>query len=260
MKKPFYKKWWFLLLIAIFVIGAIASPFVEKEEKSSDTTAEEKADRQREKEREKELKKEEKEKEKEELRLEQEKKEIEKEKLAIQKEREKELKKEEKEKEKIARDEEKRKEKEEKEKEKAAARAEKENKEKEDAAKEKETPLPEHSISDAVESIVKEDLGGVSIAKLMVNEDMGKEDGTYIVLPHLSWADKNNPKRTRQMLESYSDHLAAKLSDDPYVGEITVFWEVPHHMEGENIVKFSYSRNDKGMAKSGVWYAPILRP
>lgn len=114
-------------------------------------------------------------------------------------------------------------------------------------------------IKQLTEQIVEEDLDNTTFNKLQVNEHMGKNDGTYIVLPHLKWDVKNRAKTTQEMLEMYSDHLAAKLAENKDVSEITVFWEVPYHLEGDNVAKFMYERSGDGMAKTDIWLAPLLQ-
>ncbi|AST93490.1 hypothetical protein BC6307_20565 [Sutcliffiella cohnii] len=113
-------------------------------------------------------------------------------------------------------------------------------------------------IERTVEQIVDEDFNGTTISQLLVNENLGLGDGSYIVLPHLVWDVKNRAGTTREMLEMYSDHLAAKLADYN-VSEVTVFWEVPYHLEGNNSAKFNYERQGDGMAIGERWYAPVLR-
>ena len=117
----------------------------------------------------------------------------------------------------------------------------------------------DEEIEKIVENIVKNDLNSTEINKIGVNENMGLEDGSYIVLPHLKWNVKNKEKTTREMLEMYSDHLAAKLADESDISEITVFWEVPYHKEGDNIAKFMYERSGNGMAKTDNWYDSVSR-
>lgn len=117
----------------------------------------------------------------------------------------------------------------------------------------------DEEISHIVESIIDEDLDNTEISEIKVNENMGLEDGSYIVLPHLIWDVKNKPKTTKEMIEMYSDHLAAKLADEDDISEITVFWEVPYHKEGDNIIKHGYEREGDGMAITEVWHDPILR-
>jgi len=109
-----------------------------------------------------------------------------------------------------------------------------------------------------VSDIVSTDLNGTTINDLIVNNYQAEEN-KYIVLPHLKWETKNSKKRTVEMLEMYSDHIAAKLYEQKGIEEITIFWEVPYHLEGENIAKFNYMRNANGMAKNDKWLAPVLQ-
>ena len=114
-------------------------------------------------------------------------------------------------------------------------------------------------IETIVQNIIDEDLNRVEVKEIKVNENMGLDDGSYIVLPHLTWDVKNKEKTTREMLSMYSENIAAKLADESDVSEVTVFWEVPYHLEGDNSAKFSYSRQGDGMAIKEEWFAPVLR-
>lgn len=113
-------------------------------------------------------------------------------------------------------------------------------------------------IKKTVEKIVSTDLKKTKIKELSVNNYQANEN-QYIVLPHLKWEVKNGKKMTVEMLEMYSDNIAAKLAEEKGIQEITVFWEVPFHLEGENIAKFNYMRTGNGMAKSDKWLAPLLQ-
>lgn len=113
-------------------------------------------------------------------------------------------------------------------------------------------------IKKTVEKIVSTDLKKTKINELSVNNYQANEN-QYIVLPHLKWEVKNGKKMTVEMLEMYSDHVAAKLAEEKGIQEITVFWEVPYHSEGQNIAKFNYLRKGDGMAKSDKWLAPLLQ-
>lgn len=115
--------------------------------------------------------------------------------------------------------------------------------------------LPENKIKDSIRDIVSDELSDVTVNKIDVNEHMGRNDGTYIALPYLKWNVENSAGTTLKMLKKYSDHLAAKLADDKNVSEITVFWEVPYHLEGNNVAKFMYERSGDGMAKVDKWSA-----
>lgn len=117
----------------------------------------------------------------------------------------------------------------------------------------------EDEIRDAVEAIIKEDLNSTNIKEVKVNLHMGRDDGTYLVLPHLKWNVKNRAKTTREMLQMYSDNIAAKLADEEDVSEITIFWEVPYHQEGDNVAKYEYTRAGNNMSKGTVWLAPKIR-
>lgn len=113
-------------------------------------------------------------------------------------------------------------------------------------------------IENFVKKIIQDDFNDTKVSQLMINENLGLDDGSYIVLPHLKWDVQNSKKTTRDMLEMYSDHLAAKLADYN-VSEVTVFWEVPYHLEGNNSAKFNYQRQGEGMAIGERWYAPVLQ-
>lgn len=113
-------------------------------------------------------------------------------------------------------------------------------------------------IKKIVEKIVSTDIKKTKINELSVN-NYKTEEKQYIVLPHLTWEVKNSEKTTVEMLEMYSDNIAAKLAEEKGIQEITVFWEVPYHLEGENIAKFNYTRAANGMAKTDKWLAPVLQ-
>lgn len=123
-------------------------------------------------------------------------------------------------------------------------------------AKEEEMKDIENTIKDRV----SDEYSGTVIKKIDINENLGTDDeDDYIVLPHLRWDVKNKPKMTREMLEMYSDDLAAILAKHTNITEITIFWEVPYHLEGNNVAKMSYSRSGDGMAIGEKWYDPLIR-
>lgn len=97
------------------------------------------------------------------------------------------------------------------------------------------------------------------VEELDVNENLGLNDGSYIVLPHLKWDAMNNAKRTKTLLEMYSDDLAANLSKEGDISELVVFWEVPYHLEGKNVAKFTYTKKGENMIIGERWYDPSLR-
>jgi|SRR5690625_392943 len=96
-----------------------------------------------------------------------------------------------------------------------------------------------------------------TINEIKVNENMGLADGSCIVLPHLKWDRKNGADQTKSMLEMYSDRLARDLAEYN-ISDLTIFWEVPYHLEGDNIAKFNYTRIGEGLAINDIWFAPLL--
>ncbi|SNT57726.1 hypothetical protein SAMN05444672_1632 [Bacillus sp. OK838] len=92
-----------------------------------------------------------------------------------------------------------------------------------------------------------------------VNENLGLNDGSYIVLPYLKWDAMNNAKRTKNLIEMYSEDLAANLAKEDDISEVTIFWEVPYHLEGQNIAKFTYKRKGENMIIGESWYDLSLR-
>ncbi|MGE7185751.1 hypothetical protein ACQKKK_17770 [Peribacillus sp. NPDC006672] len=69
----------------------------------------------------------------------------------------------------------------------------------------------------------------------------------------------NNEKRTKNLLEMYSEDLAANLAKEDDISEVTIFWEAPYHLEGQNIAKFTYTRKGENMIIGERWYDPSLR-
>lgn len=122
----------------------------------------------------------------------------------------------------------------------------------------KESESTDEKIKRELEGIVSKDLNSTSITEIAVNNYQGEAD-KYIVLPHLVWDVPNSKETTVEMLEMYSDHIAANLYEQGSIEEITVFWEVPYHLEGESIAKFNYIRNANGMAKNDKWLASELQ-
>ncbi|MGE6379953.1 hypothetical protein [Peribacillus muralis] len=123
--------------------------------------------------------------------------------------------------------------------------------------KEKKVELTrEEKIEKRAKKIIKKNYNKTTVNQLEVNENLGLNDGSYIVLPHLKWDVKNSKKMTKEMIEMYSDDLAANLAKESDISEITVFWEVPYHLKGSNLAKFSYEKSGDGMAIGERWYDP----
>lgn len=85
------------------------------------------------------------------------------------------------------------------------------------------------------------------IDKIDIGEDLGtEEEGDYVALIYLTWNVKNKPEMTEQMLQMYSDDMAASLAlDHPEVQAAALFWEVPYLNASTS--KWSYRRKDGGM-------------
>jgi len=112
----------------------------------------------------------------------------------------------------------------------------------------KSEPVDDTSVIELeIESIVDTDLNDTSITNLRVNEDMSVDEERYIILVDLSWSVKNTPGTTKDMLDMYSDHLAAKLTDHKSIYELVLFWTVPYHNEDDSILKRTYKNKEKGM-------------
>ena len=102
-------------------------------------------------------------------------------------------------------------------------------------------------IEKAVKGVVDSDLNSTTINELTINEDASVDEERYIVLANLKWDVKNTANLTKDMLDMYSDHLAAKLADDKNIHELVIFWEVPYHKEGDTILKKTYQNDSDGM-------------
>jgi len=127
----------------------------------------------------------------------------------------------------------------------------KEPKEKDDSDDKKEEKKPTETKGSKIEKVVKgvvdSDLNRTTINELTINEDASVDEERYIVLVNLKWDVKNTANMTKDMLDMYSDHLAAKLADDKNVHELVIFWEVPYHKEGDTILKKAYQNENDGM-------------
>lgn len=132
--------------------------------------------------------------------------------------------------------------------------------EKSTEVKEKKVELTrEEKIEKTAKGIIKKNDSFSKVKELDVNKNLGLNDGSYIVLPHLKWEAMNNPERTKRLLEMYSDDLAANLAKEGDISELVVFWEVPYHLEGKNLAKFTYTKKGDKMYIDERWYDPSFR-
>lgn len=102
-------------------------------------------------------------------------------------------------------------------------------------------------IESKIKEIVDEDLNSTVVTELNVNEDASVDEERYIVLVDLEWSVKNKPDTTKEMLDMYGDHLAAKMADNNLIHELVIFWEVPYHKEEETILKRTYENKEGNM-------------
>lgn len=104
-----------------------------------------------------------------------------------------------------------------------------------------------NNIDHDVNKVVDADLKDTTITDLRINEDASTDEERYIVLVDLEWDVKNSAGTTKEMLDMYSDHIAAKLAEDKYIHELVLFWTVPYHNEDDNILKRTYENKEDGM-------------
>ncbi|MGE6376626.1 hypothetical protein [Peribacillus muralis] len=117
----------------------------------------------------------------------------------------------------------------------------------------------EDEIAETINSIIDKNYSHTTVSDMEVNENLNLNDGSYIVLPYLKFDAMNNEKRTKNLLEMYSEDLAANLTKEDDISEVTVFWEAPYLLEGQNIAKFTFTRKSENMIIAESWYDPSLR-
>lgn len=98
-----------------------------------------------------------------------------------------------------------------------------------------------------INAIVADDMNATEVTNVEINEDASVDEERYIVLVDLEWDVKNSASTTKDMLDMYSDHLAAKLADDELIYNLVLFWTVPYHNEDDSILKRTYENKDDGM-------------
>ena len=89
-------------------------------------------------------------------------------------------------------------------------------------------------VKTRVNSIIMRELNdsitNTTLKSVQINENLGTDaNNDVVVLVNLSWSTKNLEKMTREMLEMYSDYLAATLSSELAEGsEIALFWKAEY--------------------------------
>lgn len=119
----------------------------------------------------------------------------------------------------------------------------------EDNSEEDELDMVKYDAEIEIKKIIEENYKTTSIEKIEINEDMGaSEKNKLIALVYLSFDALNTSKTAYNMVEMYSDDLAANIGkDSDTVNQIAVFWKVPYIDEEETVAKFSYERSGKQM-------------
>lgn len=106
-----------------------------------------------------------------------------------------------------------------------------------------------YGVKNTVRSIITGEVASrfrnATLDDLVINENLGTaSEDDVVVLAYLSWSTKNSERTTRDMLEMYSDHLAATLSPKLAEGsEIAVFWDAQY--TGLKIKHSYYIENGK---------------
>jgi len=116
-----------------------------------------------------------------------------------------------------------------------------------ETAKPAEPLSPEDALTEYITARITDHYLKTDIDKIDIGEDLGtEEEGDYVALIYLTWNVKNKPEMTEQMLQMYSDDMAASLAlDHPEVQAAALFWEVPYLNASTS--KWSYRRKDGGM-------------
>ncbi|WP_144521771.1 hypothetical protein [Bacillus pumilus] len=119
----------------------------------------------------------------------------------------------------------------------------------EDKSEEDELGMVKDDAEIEIKKIIEKNYKTTSIEKIEINEDMGSsEKNKLIALVYLSFDALNTSKTAYNMVEMYSDDLAANIGkENDTVNQIAVFWKVPYIDEEETVAKFSYERSGKQM-------------
>ncbi|MCM3045227.1 MULTISPECIES: hypothetical protein [Bacillus] len=119
----------------------------------------------------------------------------------------------------------------------------------EDNSEEDELDMLKYDAEIEIKKIIEENYKTTSIEKIEINEDMGaSEKNKLIALVYLSFDALNTSKTAYNMVEMYSDDLAANIGkDNDTVNQVAVFWKVPYIDEEETVAKFSYERSGEHM-------------
>ena len=112
---------------------------------------------------------------------------------------------------------------------------------------------PQGAIEKTIRERIESEYRDTDVDSIEINKDAGTDkDGDYIALIRLVWNVKNSGPTSKEMLQMYSDDLAATVAKEhPEVNEVAVFWEVPY-LNGS--AKCQYEKKGDGMAYGDmVW-------
>lgn len=120
---------------------------------------------------------------------------------------------------------------------------------------------PEALVQSEIEDIISNDFEfDTSLLNFELNDNLGtdKKDD-YIALVYLSYDQTHSEKTTKKWIDTYTNHLAAKLGEDePSISSLTIFWKTPRFKEGSNTAKFSLFRKGKEFYFENKWYDTVL--
>lgn len=113
-------------------------------------------------------------------------------------------------------------------------------------------------IRKAAEGFI-EKYAGSEIVKIDVNENLGANDGSFLVLAYMNFSRPNSAEKTRNFIAKYSEDLAANLAEEADVSDVVVFWEAPRFAEGKNVAKYTYKKAEAGMILQDEFVALELK-
>lgn len=113
----------------------------------------------------------------------------------------------------------------------------------------------QYDIQTYIADHISKEYSDSSITEITINEDASSDGaGSYIALVHITWNVENSGSTSKDMLDMYSNDLAAVLaSNKSNVSELTIFWTVPY-LNAE--AKYSFERRDNGMYPTDQLFTP----
>ena len=120
-------------------------------------------------------------------------------------------------------------------------------------ATEAETESETDKITNFVKDTTKEYYRDTDIDSITVNEDLSTdESGDYVLLINYTWNVQNSENTSKQMLDMYSQDIAARIAQDyPSVTQMAVFWHVDYLSKD---AKWQFVRANGGMMIEDVMW------